>query len=108
MENKAVLNQFKTEVANELGINNYEQIDKGQLTSRQNGYVGGNMTRKMVAFAEQAIAQGQTAAINSAAQTEQIKSITDVKMDNKGNNSNAIDALAEGASTGMQMVIHCF
>ena len=59
MENKAVLNQFKTEVANELGINNYEQIDKGQLTSRQNGYVGGNMTRKMVAFAEQAIAQGQ-------------------------------------------------
>jgi hypothetical protein len=73
MENKAVLNQFKTEVANELGINNYEQIDKGQLTSRQNGYVGGNMTRKMVAFAEQAIAQGQTAAINSAAQTEQIK-----------------------------------
>lgn len=43
MENKAVLNQFKTEVANELGINNYEQIDKGQLTSRQNGYVGGNI-----------------------------------------------------------------
>lgn len=38
-------------------------------------------------------------------QTEQAKSITDVKMDNKGNNSNAIDALAEGASTGMQMVI---
>ena len=38
-------------------------------------------------------------------QTETIKSITDVKMDNKGNNSNVIDALAEGASTGMQMVI---
>ncbi len=38
-------------------------------------------------------------------QTEETKSITDVKMDNKGNNSNVIDALAEGASTGMQMVI---
>lgn len=38
-------------------------------------------------------------------QTEQVKSITDVKMDNKGNNTNAIDALAEGANTGMQMVI---
>lgn len=38
-------------------------------------------------------------------QTEKAKSITDVKMDNKGNNSNVIDALAEGASTGMQMVI---
>lgn len=38
-------------------------------------------------------------------QMEEAKSITDVKMDNKGNNSNVIDALAEGASTGMQMVI---
>ncbi len=38
-------------------------------------------------------------------QTEEAKSITDVKMNNKGNNSNVIDALAEGASTGMQMVI---
>ena len=38
-------------------------------------------------------------------QTEEVKSITDVKMDNKGNKSNVIDALSEGASTGMQMVI---
>lgn len=38
-------------------------------------------------------------------QTEKVTSITDVKMDNKGNNSNVIDALAEGASTGMQMIL---
>lgn len=38
-------------------------------------------------------------------QTEQVQSITDVKMDNKGNNANVIDAIAEGAGTGMQMVI---
>ena len=38
-------------------------------------------------------------------QTEYAKSITDVKMDNKGNNTNVIDAMAEGANTGMQMVI---
>ncbi len=38
-------------------------------------------------------------------QNEQAKSITDVKMNNKGNNSNIIDAIAEGAATGMQMVI---
>jgi hypothetical protein len=63
------LNTFKMEVANELGISNYDQIDKGQLSSRQNGYVGGNMTKKMVAFAEHAMTQGQTAAINSAATT---------------------------------------
>lgn len=65
----SALNSFKMEVANELGITNYDQIDKGQLSSRQNGYVGGNMTRKMVAFAEQALAQGQTGSVNGASQT---------------------------------------
>ncbi len=63
------LNKFKMEIASELGISNYDQIDKGQLSSRQNGYVGGNMTKKMVAFAEQALSQGQSSAINSSAQT---------------------------------------
>lgn len=65
----SALNNFKMEVASELGISNYDQIDKGQLSSRQNGYVGGNMTRKMVAFAEQALAQGQTGSVSSASQT---------------------------------------
>jgi len=62
----SALNTFKMEVANELGITNYDQIDKGQLSSRQNGYVGGNMTKKMVAFAEHALSQGQASAVNSA------------------------------------------
>ena len=53
------LNQMKFEIANELVIQNYQQSDKGQLTSRQNGYVGGYMTRKLVQFAEQAMSQGQ-------------------------------------------------
>ncbi|AJD32654.1 alpha/beta-type small acid-soluble spore protein [Clostridium sporogenes] len=42
------LNQLKMEVANEVGISNYDAMDKGNLTSRQNGYVGGNMVKKMV------------------------------------------------------------
>ena len=71
-KNNKALSQFKTEIATELGISNYDQVDKGQLTSRQNGYVGGNMTKKMVAYAEQALAAGQSAAINSAAQTQQM------------------------------------
>ena len=50
------MKQFKMEVANELGIPDYENMDKGNLSSRENGYVGGNMTRKMVAFAEQNMA----------------------------------------------------
>jgi hypothetical protein len=51
------MNDFKVEVAAELGLDGYEHLDKGELTSRQNGYVGGNMTKKMVHFAEQVIAQ---------------------------------------------------
>lgn len=38
-------------------------------------------------------------------QTEEIRSVGKVKMDNKGNNTNVIDALSEGCSTGIQMVI---
>lgn len=54
------LDKMKYEIAGELGITNYNQIDKGQLTSRQNGYVGGYMTRKLVQFAEEAMSKGQS------------------------------------------------
>ena len=47
-EAKAALNQMKLEIANELGLSDYESIDKGNLPSRINGYVGGNMTRQLV------------------------------------------------------------
>ena len=49
---KPALNNLKSEVANELGMSNYEQTDKGNLTARQNGYVGGYMTKKLVEMAE--------------------------------------------------------
>lgn len=49
---KPALNSLKTEVANELGLSNYEMTDKGNLTARQNGYVGGYMTKKLVEMAE--------------------------------------------------------
>lgn len=38
-------------------------------------------------------------------QTEEVAQISEVKMDNKGNNTNVIDALSEGCNTGIQMVI---
>ncbi|WP_315114994.1 alpha/beta-type small acid-soluble spore protein [uncultured Clostridium sp.] len=47
-EAKHGLNQFKMEVATELGLANYESMDKGNLTSRQNGSVGGEMVKRMV------------------------------------------------------------
>ena len=47
------LNNMKTEIANELGLSGYETMDKGNLTARQNGYVGGYMTKKLVEMSEQ-------------------------------------------------------
>ncbi len=38
-------------------------------------------------------------------QTDEVKQISEVTMDNNGNNTNVIDALAEGCNTGIQMVI---
>ena len=56
---KQALNQVKLEIANELGMANYQQMDKGNLTARENGYVGGYMTKKLVEMAEQQMAGKQ-------------------------------------------------
>ena len=68
------LDQMKYEIASELGIQDYQNVDKGSLPSRVNGYVGGNMTKKLVAYAEQALAQGNQPQITQSAPTEPIGS----------------------------------
>lgn len=50
---KPALDNMKTEIASELGLSNYQNMDKGNLTARQNGYVGGYMTKRLVEMAEQ-------------------------------------------------------
>ncbi len=55
-EAKQALNQMKLEIANELGLSNYDNTDKGNLTSRQNGYVGGYMVRNLVEMAQRQMA----------------------------------------------------
>ncbi len=52
---RQALNQMKIETASELGMANYDSMDKGNLPSRQNGYVGGNMTKKLVQMAQQSM-----------------------------------------------------
>ncbi|QQE80748.1 alpha/beta-type small acid-soluble spore protein [Alicyclobacillus sp. SO9] len=47
------LEQFKYEVASELGINPPQDGYWGTMTTRDTGSIGGNMTRKLVALAEQ-------------------------------------------------------
>ena len=56
---KQALNQMKLEIANELGMSNYQQMDKGNLTARENGYVRGYRTKKLVEMAEQQMAGKQ-------------------------------------------------
>jgi len=57
---QSALDRLKQEVATELGIPNYQGY-LGDVPARLNGAVGGNMVRRMIAAAEQALIQ-QTAA----------------------------------------------
>ena len=49
------LNRLKTEVASEVGLSDYENVDKGNLSSRQNGSVGGYMVKHMIESYEQGL-----------------------------------------------------
>ena len=49
------LNNFKYEVANEIGVP-LKQGYNGDLTSAQNGYVGGYMVKKMIEAQEKQMA----------------------------------------------------
>ena len=51
-EARQALNQMKNEIASELGMSNYQTMDKGNLTARQNGYVGGYMVKRLIEQAE--------------------------------------------------------
>lgn len=54
------LNQFKYEVAAELGINpEYKTGYWGNITSRECGAVGGHMVSRMIAVAEQELLRQQ-------------------------------------------------
>ncbi|GKX65797.1 alpha/beta-type small acid-soluble spore protein [Inconstantimicrobium mannanitabidum] len=52
---KQGLNALKTEVASEVGLSDYETLDKGNLSSRQNGTVGGYMVKHMIETYEQGL-----------------------------------------------------
>ena len=54
-EAKSALNRFKYEVASELGVPLTEGYN-GNLTSKQNGSVGGYMVKKMIEAQEQQMA----------------------------------------------------
>ena len=57
-EAKQALNNMKFEIANELGIN-LKQGYNGDLPSRQAGYIGGYMVKRLIENAERAMSGGQ-------------------------------------------------
>ena len=57
-EAKGALNQMKYEIASELGIN-LKQGYNGDLPSRQAGYIGGYMTKRLIEQAERAMSNQQ-------------------------------------------------
>ncbi|MDR0266880.1 alpha/beta-type small acid-soluble spore protein [Paenibacillus sp.] len=52
----AALNQMKFEVAQELGISIPQDGYQGNMTSYENGSLGGYITRRLVTLAEQQLA----------------------------------------------------
>ena len=54
-EAKEALNRFKMEAASEVGVN-LKQGYNGDLTSKQNGSVGGYMVKKMIEEQERQMA----------------------------------------------------
>ena len=58
-EAKQALDNMKFEIANELGIN-LKQGYNGDLPSRQAGYVGGYMVKRLIENAERAMSGGAT------------------------------------------------
>lgn len=53
-EAKEALNKFKMEAANEVGVN-LKQGYNGDLTAKQAGSIGGQMVKKMIENAENAM-----------------------------------------------------
>jgi len=55
-ESKNALDSFKMEVANSLNVN-LKQGYNGDLTSREAGSIGGEMVKRMIAYAENNLKQ---------------------------------------------------
>lgn len=55
----AALDQLKYEVAQELGIQFSQDGYHGNLLTKDAGYIGGNITRRLVQIAEQSLAGRQ-------------------------------------------------
>jgi len=49
------LRKMKNEIAAEFGIENYDSLDKGELSARTNGKIGGEMVRRLIEIGKKAL-----------------------------------------------------
>ena len=56
-ESEGALERIKEEIAEEIGIDDYDSQDKGEIESKVNGKVGGQMTKRLIEYAEEEIAE---------------------------------------------------
>lgn len=59
-EAKQALDQLKAETLREIDVADYQAKDRANLTSRQNGYVGGYMKKNLDDLDKQTINKGTT------------------------------------------------
>lgn len=50
------IERFKNEIAAELGVANYDTIDKGALPARVHGMIGGTMTKRLIEMGQRVLA----------------------------------------------------
>jgi hypothetical protein len=67
---KKALDQFKHEIANELGLQSWQQATQqggyyGYVPARDNGAVGGHMVRRMIEAAEKSLMEQAMAQVNA-------------------------------------------
>lgn len=69
-EARAAMDQFKYEVANQIGLNVKPGDYWGDIPSRLNGAVGGHMVRQMVQAYQQGLAGGQGGSVQATTQAQ--------------------------------------
>ena len=71
-EARHAINQMKLEIANGFGLTDYDKMDKGSLTSRQNGYIGGTITRTLVEIAQRQLGEHSEQPLMSESPEDQL------------------------------------
>lgn len=69
-EARHALNAMKLEIAEGFGLTDYDKMDKGSLTSRQNGYVGGTITRTLVEIAQRQLGQNSQTQMSESPESQ--------------------------------------